>query len=161
MKLPAKLHARLSSWALGIANGRPPDHVIGSSDSPYLLRWYTLPRNRWANVYVHRFCRSDDDRALHDHPWINCSILIKGRYREHTIERGGINRWTLREAGEIKLRLPTAAHRVELVDGPCWTLFLTGPRVREWGFHCPWGWRHWREFTAGPKGQEIGKGCDP
>ena len=28
-----------------------------------------------------------------------------------------------------------------------WRLFLTGLVVRERGFYCDWGWRHWREFT--------------
>jgi hypothetical protein len=43
---------------------------------------------------------------------------------------------------------------------PAWTLFITGPRVREWGFWCPQGWVHWRKFTAGARGESIGKGCD-
>jgi hypothetical protein len=45
-----------------------------------------------------------------------------------------------------------------------WTLFLVGPRVREWGFWCPGdggGERfvHWRDFTAGENGERVGKGC--
>jgi hypothetical protein len=43
---------------------------------------------------------------------------------------------------------------------PAWTLFLTGPRRREWGFHCQRGWVHWRQFTAGPRGEMVGAGCD-
>jgi hypothetical protein len=31
--------------------------------------------------------------------------------------------------------------------------------VREWGFHCPRRWVHWRQFTAGPNGETVGKGC--
>lgn len=42
-----------------------------------------------------------------------------------------------------------------------WTLFVTGPVMRQWGFHCPdKGWRHWKEFTAEGKPGEIGPGCD-
>lgn len=147
--------------AMRIAASRPPDLVIGGEANPYLRRWYAIPRNRWLNVYVHQFLRDDDDRALHDHPWVNISLLLQGSYVEHTIRKGGVNVRTRRVAGDMKLRLPSAAHRVELDAGPCWTLFVTGPRVREWGFHCPRGWRHWREFTAGPKGERVGKGCDP
>ena len=29
----------------------------------------------------------------------------------------------------------------------------------EWGFHCPKGWVHWRDFTAGKDGEIVGKGC--
>jgi hypothetical protein len=37
---------------------------------------------------------------------------------------------------------------------------LTGPRIREWGFWCPQGWRHWRAFTSGRNGETIGRGCE-
>lgn len=39
------------------------------------------------------------------------------------------------------------------------SLFIAGPKVREWGFHCPNGWVHWREFTAGDRGELVGRGC--
>jgi hypothetical protein len=134
---------------------RAPDFIVGSTDDPYLLRWWIIPRNRWFNIYLHRFLRSDDDRALHDHPWVNISILLKGAYVEHTAK--GARRYA---AGAIKVRLPTSAHKIELTEGPCWTLFLTGPRIREWGFLCPKGWRHWREFTNPINKGEVGVGCD-
>ena len=51
------------------------------------------------------------------------------------------------------------AHRLELVKGPVWTLFITGPRLRSWGFYCPQGWRHWEDFTS-PDGRNVGRGCD-
>src|SRR3546814_13935116 len=85
---------------------RKPDITIGGEDNPYLRRWYIIPRNRWFNVYLHEFLRDDDDRALHDHPWVNLSILLRGQYVEHTATGA-----TLRRAGAIKFRLPTAAHR--------------------------------------------------
>src|SRR3546814_7255198 len=91
---------------------RKPDITIGGEDNPYLRRWYIIPRNRWFNVYLHEFLRDDDDRALHDHPWVNLSILLRGQYVEHTATGA-----TLRRAGAIKLRLPTATHRIALVDG--------------------------------------------
>ena len=141
---------------------RMPDVVIGGHDDPYLLRWHLIPRNRWFNVYAHVFCRSDDDRALHDHPWHNLSILLEGIYLEHT-DHGVVER----SAGAVVFRRPTAAHRIELLydpnaarDEPVVTLFLTGPRLRDWGFWCPQGWRHFREFTdPGTDGTTTGKGC--
>lgn len=142
-----------------ISYRRAPDIEIGGHDNPYMRRWWVIPRNRWFNVYLHHFLRSDDDRALHDHPWWNLSILLEGRYVEHTISAGGINVRTERCAGQWKFRAASSAHRIELHDGPCWTLFITGPRLREWGFHCPQGWRHWRVFTSGPNGETIGRGC--
>lgn len=141
---------------------RPPDFVIGGAERPYLRRWWVIPRNPLFNIYLHQFLRSDDDRALHDHPWINASILMRGRYLEHTISAGGIEHRRELRAGDIRLR-PSGrfAHRVELVDGPCWTLFITGPRYREWGFHCPRaGWIHWKKFTAADDIGAVGRGCD-
>lgn len=142
---------------------RPPDRIIGDPDAPYLLRWHVIPRNKWFNIYLHRFCRSDDDRAQHDHPWVNVSILLRGRYREHRLGRPT----RLRRPGLPIFRRPTATHRIELLraatgqEQPVWTLFVTGPVVREWGFHCPQGWRHWTEFASkSDRGNTIGKGCD-
>lgn len=153
------LVSRLAARLMTIAARRPPDVVIGGDADPYMRRWWVIPRNRLFNVYLHHFMRSDDDRALHDHPWWNLSILLQGRYVEHTISAGGINVHTKRHAGQWKFRRAVSAHRIELVDGPCWTLFITGPRLREWGFHCPQGWRHWRVFTKPGNPGEIGRGC--
>lgn len=160
MRLPHWLHQRLFDRAVVIAARRPPDFVIGGDDNPYLRRWWVIPRNRVFNVYLHHFMRSDDDRALHCHPWINASILLTGEYDEHTIAAGGVHSRHTYRAGDIKLRRAKAAHRVELTDGPCWTLFITGPTIRQWGFHCPGGWRPWQEFTKPGDSGSIGKGCD-
>lgn len=151
--------SRIASRLLRIAD-RQPDFTIGSDASPYLRRWWVIPRNPIFNVYLHQFLRSDDDRALHDHPWWNVSVLLKGQYREHTIMAGGIERRKMRCAGNVKFRLAKCAHRIELTDGPCWTLFITGPRFRSWGFHCPVaGWVHWRDFTAADDHGQVGRGC--
>lgn len=144
------------------ARARPPDFVIGGSDDPYLLRWYMLPRNLIGNAYLHLFLRSDDDRALHDHMYANVSILLRGEYTEHRILQGGINTRKVWRAGDWIFRHSGAiAHRIEIHAGPCWSLFLCGPRYREWGFHCPErGWIHWKEFTAAHDSGTIGRGCD-
>jgi hypothetical protein len=122
--------------------GREPDVIIGPVADPYLHRWHLIPRNPVFNVYVHHFFRSDDDRALHDHPWINLSVLLKGSYDEHV--PGGIKR---RRAGSLIARGARGRHRIALIDGQgVWTLFLTGPRTRKWGFHCPEGWVAFDDF---------------
>jgi hypothetical protein len=146
---------------------RAPDVVIGGADRPYMLRWYVIPRNRFLNIYLHQFLRSDDDRALHDHPWMNLSILLRGGYFEHTIAAGGIETKELLWAGEWRFRRSgRMAHRIELLGRQgqlrsCWTLFITGPRYRSWGFHCPKeGWIRWDRFTDAHDPGAVGKGCD-
>jgi len=178
-KLFHTLHAR-------VASQRPPDFIVGANDpnGAYLRRWYLVPRNPVLNVYLHQFLRDDDDRALHDHPWAWLSFLLDGCYFEHTIAAGGVHRRTLRGIGSLKISGPRRAHRVELVQwadpdefdngyaalaasysrqpsAPCWTLFITGPRVRRWGFHCPQqGWIDFARFTKPGSTGETGAGCD-
>ena len=149
---------------------RAPDFVIGPPENPYMHRWFVIPRNRIFNVYLHKFLRDDDDRALHDHPWPSVSLVLKGGYYEQTKGPDGSfeRRWF--GPGNVIFRGPRYAHRVELgrryVGGftledvvPCWTLFVTGPRVREWGFHCPKRWVPWTEFVDQKDHGNIGKGC--
>lgn len=185
MKLPEFVADILFRWACRYADRRLPDFIIGanSPDGAYLERWFLTPWRRWRNrlsyllpnVYLHHFLRDDDDRALHDHPWIWCSLLISGDYIEHTIDRGGIHRRMHRSVGSIKFSMPSRPHRVELLKVSdfvatqpnnktpisCWTIFITGPRVRTWGFHCPeQGWIPWQKFTQADNPGEVGKGCD-
>ena len=144
----------MEAWARGIMAFRQPDFVIGEG---YLNRWFIVPRNELGNVYLHEFCRSDDDRAFHDHPWDSTSLILSGRYIEHTPEGS-----FMRQAGETHSRVATAMHRIELLPGErAITLFFTGPKLREWGFDCPQGWRHWRDFCAGENGEVVGRGCEP
>jgi hypothetical protein len=135
-----------------------PDFVVGPEDEPQLQRWWIVPRNDRANVYLHRFLRSDDDRALHDHPWDNRSLILDGSYLEH-VQDGQVVR---RTAGDAVERRAIEAHRVELIDGePAVTLFFTGPIVRRWGFYCSSGWKHWKEFVEmTPGGNRRGRGCE-
>lgn len=143
---------QMQLWAGTVMDLRPPDLVIGNN---YLRRWWIIPRNQACNLYLHEFRRSDDDRALHDHPWPNTSYVLRGRYREHTPE--GIYE---RVAGDVVSRPAEALHRVELYPGEtAVTLFMTGPKVREWGFQCPQGWVHWQDFTSSTDYSQVGKGC--
>lgn len=150
---------------------REPDFIIGGKEDPYLLRWWIIPRNRFFNIYLHKFLRDDDDRALHDHPWVSLSIILRGGYIEH-LPNGVIKR---RQAGQLVFRRAKQAHRIELyregvnscwIRGnykdtrPAWTIFITGPRIRQWGFHCPQGWRHWKDFTAPGDSSRVGRGCE-
>jgi hypothetical protein len=146
-------------WWHRVSSSREPDLVLGDNSIPYLRRWWLIPRNRFFNVYLHQFLRSDEDRALHDHMYINLSYILEGSYVEHTIAQGGVRRRRRWMAGDFRLRLPSTAHCIE-IDVPCWTLFITGPRVREWGFHCPNGWKHWKDFVNEHNSGKIGKGCE-
>jgi hypothetical protein len=165
------LNRLIQNWCFKKMHSRSPDVVIGGSEDPYLLRWWVWPRNKFCNLYLHHMLRSDDDRALHDHPWVNVSYIVDGEYNEVTFDGEVSPPWffndlpvqkrTLRKQGTFKFRLPTAAHRLELIDdNSCTTLFLTGPNVRTWGFQCTKGWVPWQIFTKkDDKGAFISRGC--
>lgn len=184
-RLATRLATRLVAR---VQRSRQPDFTIGEPLNPYLRRWYLTPwsglyrdveRKTWwqrlvsmlPGVYVHQFLRSDDDRALHDHPWPWATLLVHGSYTEHRIAAGGVHHREVFDSGTLRAHWPSYAHRIELHAGPCVTLFFTGPRVgsrpsrlrgdRSWGFHCRDGWRDWREFTdPATNGATVGRGCD-
>jgi hypothetical protein len=54
---------------------------IGFPDDPTYHRYFVIPRNRFLNVYLHRFRHSDFEH-LHDHRMANISIILKGYYYE-------------------------------------------------------------------------------
>ena len=98
MRLPARVSEGLAARVIAAMQARTPDFIIGDKEDPYLARWHLIPRNPVFNLYAHRFLRSDDDRALHDHPWLNASVLLDNTLTEHTIAAGGVHhRRILRE----------------------------------------------------------------
>lgn len=144
-----------------------PHFVIGKPGSPYIRRWWVIPRNRLFNIYLHEILRSDDDRALHDHPWVNVSIVLAGGYWEVVPQHAPSFSWPVppasrfwRGRGSIVWRRPTAAHRLEIEEGSrSWSLFITGPNVRDWGFWCPRGWKKWTDFVDMTNTGAVGPGC--
>jgi hypothetical protein len=165
---------------------RTPDLTIGGGTDgddyapAYMHRWYVTPWRRfadrhsrqwwrrwlayWPNIYLHVMHRSDEDRALHDHPWPSLSLVLAGGYWEwQPVSSGGdeptqayarvVATW--RPAGSIPTRSASTAHRIELDrERPAVSLFVTGIRRRQvWGFHCPEGWRSSADF-------ERNGGCD-
>lgn len=149
---------------------REPDLVIGPKDDPYMRRWYVIPRNRWFNIYLHNMKKSDYDRALHDHPGWNVSVVLKGGYLEHVPGEsfyGKLLRYPSqtkntfwRGAGAVVFRRATALHRLELPDGgEAWSLFINGPKSRVWGFSCEKGWVPFHEMVVTENGVSITKGC--
>jgi len=139
-------------WARRLIEVYPePDFTVRQGDDVYLQRWYVIPRNDVRNVYLHRFLRSDDARAMHDHRGDNTSWILDGKYREHSgvyREDGTILLLPSRMRGPSDLveRRGTDLHRVELITEIVLSLFFIGPCIREWGFACPQGWMSQKEY---------------
>jgi hypothetical protein len=142
-----------------------PDLVIGDD---YMRRWRLLPRNPICNIYLHHFLHSDDDRALHDHPWPSLSMVIEGQTGEIygdivplRYDRYTGDKFRLLRAGDIVYRPASWKHRIVIGhDETAVTLFVVGPRIRQWGFWCPQGWRHWRDYCEPNDEGRIGRGCE-
>lgn len=151
---------------------RTPDLIIGPRDNPQTLRYHIF-KWRGFQFSLHKWLRSDDDRALHDHSGWNVSLILNGGYHElvRTLNpyegRAYMDQWHWRRPWRLYARPAATPHRIAipLHARPVWTLWLRGPPMREWGFHCPKGWRHWKEYcntrdysTPG-SASEIGPGC--
>ena len=122
---------------------RKPDFQIPG----YLNRWHLIPRNKWFNIYLHQIIGPDPAPDWHDHPWWSMAIKLRGNYYE--IDQASLGQnllcsWRKR----IVIRDPAALHRIYGVLLPgCWTLFITGPVVRDWGFWVGGKWIKHTEYT--------------
>jgi hypothetical protein len=120
----------------------------------YMERYWLLQPSKWTfgiGVRVHHILRSDQDRALHTHPWWFVSLILRGVYWEVTpapagsrgADHGGYVNvqepifFCPRKAGSIAFRARASRHKLVLLRGPVWTLVITGPDHGEWGFHVP------------------------
>lgn len=154
------LHNFIKKRVRTIMIRRPPDFVIGPVRDPYMLRWWLIPQNRFFNIYLHQILHDDEDRALHDHPWASLSYMIAGKLVELYRDPKNPKSYTRTlKAGQWVRRSATFAHRLILVSDTATTIFMIGPVVREWGFHCPQGWIPWREFVKPDSPGEVGRGC--
>jgi hypothetical protein len=133
---------------------REPDLIIAPDGNPYLWRWHVTPAKGPANIYLHIQTNDDPERPLHDHPWDNTSVILAGGYKEMlSLTEGEPSPETtstfLRQKGDMIHRKAAWAHRLKLLVGEDYamTLFVTGPKCRDWGFWYPDGWRLWSDVT--------------
>lgn len=151
-----------------------PDLTIGPADAPQTFRWHIF-KIAGFQFALHKWVRSDADRALHDHSGDNISFILSPQgYDEVTreywdsgisdrIPLGGCSGWLYyggsvfyrdvcrhRHAFWPYFRKAEEPHRVVLIgDKPCWSLWFRWPWRRVWGFHCPKGWRAWQDYISG------------
>jgi hypothetical protein len=135
---------------------------IGIEGDPYLDR-LRIVQTPWFGVYLHHIHRPDRDRHPHDHPWPFASVILAGYYRERV--------WPdKRDPGRSVLRHRTrwtagrmsrgAAHIIEKIEGPLWTLVFTGPRRAEWGFWVDGEFTSWRDYIARPSPETYPEGME-
>lgn len=101
---------------------------LGRDECPYMQRWAL--ETPWGSLRVHRWISSDDHRYFHDHAWWFLTLVISGEYTD--VNPKGRDRM---KAGSIRFRPANHQHTVEVKPPGCWTILLTGPHIRFWGFH--------------------------
>lgn len=104
----------------------------GRPECPYFKRW--LLDLRLFSIRLHHWVGSDDQRALHDHPWSFVTIILKGSYIDRTED--GDEHMT---PGKIRFRPALHSHTVIATD--CWSIIFTGPKTRKHGFWVDGKWR--------------------
>lgn len=100
---------------------------LGLPDCPYVIRWRI--ETPWFSVRLHHWLGPDDDRAFHDHPWSFVTVVLRGAYTDRSPE--GDERL---RAGRVRYRPARHQHTVVPDPGGAWTVIVTGPKVRTWGF---------------------------
>ena len=123
-------------------------------NEPYLERYYLFLRERKQfpfNVFLHKFLKSDPD-DVHDHPWPYATLILKGGYWEWIPHFDTVGRKTgeyqvWRGPGHFRVSSANSYHRIELdPDITAWTLFMPGPKQRDWGFLVKNKWIQWEQY---------------
>jgi len=160
----ANIRTRLVDWfiALCCRYGRE-DHLMDIDGNGHYMRRWELIRTPWFGVRLHNTLRPDLDRYLHDHPWANVSIILKGFYVEalplfdeptfvmHAWRGVMVEpvRNVTREAGAVIFRRACDRHSLTALSCvPCWSLFIVGPHRRGWCFYTPAGMVPADEYKA-------------
>lgn len=123
----------------------------------YLTRYYVFRKTKWwmPSVYIHCFHSSDHDLELHNHGWrMSLSMILSGSYwEERRINKDNsiINR-TLRP-GSFNFIKANTFHRVELQTPEVWSIFISGPKIQNWGFWDRWThkFEYWQEHEKRKK----------
>jgi hypothetical protein len=91
---------------------------------------YQLVKTRWFNIYLHQLTAPQRHSNCHDHPWWFVTLILWNGYVEETA--GGVLHF--RHAGNVLYRPAKFKHNVITPWGTAWSLIITGPKSREWGF---------------------------
>ena len=143
LRILASITSAVDLWCFRHIGRRKPDLVIRRHGADYMARWHVIPKNFFFNIYYH--VQMADDAGRHCHPYPSISWVLGGIMIEE------INGQVFhRRPGEIVLRRAKTRHQLTLETGryPDGTefkvhstrLFITGPRIRDWGFETDSGW---------------------
>lgn len=144
----------------------PEREVIGAPACPLLHRW-TLHLGG-CKLMLHHFMPKTTDPDIHDHPWPFWILVLRGSYddivpcpkckgervtgddgtrysRCYRCAGSGTVLGEVMRAPKLRRRGATHMHRTRTYAEGAWTVVLTGPKRRPWGF---WRDSRWWPFKA-------------
>lgn len=162
----------LQRWIVAYAMPRPYFHLGDYQQRYWLLPFWCLKPNpveggflprRWVLIRprVHIYGRGDKEPHLHDHPADNITWVLHGEFWEQIpisaepswdfkdSNRPEATREKFRGTDDVVFRLAGSRHKIvisQFVKEPLVTLFIFGPKRRDWGFTTPNGWVFWRDY---------------
>lgn len=126
-----------------------------------MYRW-TLAKPFGCKIMLHHFLPNGDDPEPHDHPFDFVTLVLAGAYVDEKTIKPAPGHWCRRcgEAipdpdclecrgtgvtqpvlcfesmtrGKVRFRRAEHMHRTLIRSDGCWTIIVTGPKRREWGF---------------------------
>ena len=146
---------KLEELLIGQSHKNPYTDLDGYMERDFLIPFE--PDNK-LNCRIHRILTSDDDRAMHDHPWATMSIILDGGYweimpydqdQDPALDSQRFHRvWRIR--GDVIRRKATDRHRLEVSPkvGPATTMFVMGEYENKWGFYTPEGKVYWKTYLG-------------
>jgi hypothetical protein len=101
-----------------------------------MRRFYVVGSGDTYGIMLHHFVSDEEAHTFHDHPWRwGVSVMLWGGYFEERLERDDRQRTRWVAPGRLNFLRGDRFHRVALGGGrPAWTLFVHGPRAKQWGF---------------------------
>lgn len=108
----------------------------------HFKRWQ-IWSTKWFNIYLHFINKADEDKHMHTHPWNFWSIILKGGYIEFSgvIGESLMSKVTKRGFLHMAYRKYNVPHMVGFLTHPTYTLVITGPGGKEWGYETESGWK--------------------
>jgi hypothetical protein len=106
------------------------NQYLGKPECPYMRRW--VLNLGLFSIRLHQWFAGDDDRALHDHSWDFWVWVLRGSYMDISKSKGQMVEQLMVPSWRPTFRKAEHAHTVQTKG--CWTLLLTGPERRAWGF---------------------------
>lgn len=157
----------LRGW-IGNLQTHPYYDLWSEKDGLYMKRdWLIAKSDDKPAARIHQINRSDVDRASHNHPWRNVSVVLNGCYYElipadqqedfqnvpehirGLCKNTEPMRAIKRVAGDVVCREAHDRHKI-LIDPnekPT-SLFITSPKSQEWGFFTEQGFVHHQQYLT-------------